>query len=110
MEVKYLGTIEDIKNLTEEDIYLLSEDIIKRLLTNYISGDKYKNGILDFEINLSETKNSLYDNVSILSWSFPYKNNKYGNYLTFNNNATYLDKKMIINVIFEQIEFTVDCI
>ena len=33
-----------------------------------------------------------------------------GNYLAFNNNATYLDKKMIINVIFEQIEFTVDCI
>lgn len=102
MELKYLGTIKDIKNLKEEEIDLLSNDIVRRSLINYIDGDKYRNGVLEIEIlDLTSIGSSSINLVLIFKIFDRDRKNKY--FFKIDERNKFLEVKKILSLISKNI-------
>ena len=99
-----LKTVEDIKKLTDNDIEFLSEQISKSLLIYYDTDDLLV-GILNFKVSLPKhTTIDLYSNTVILSWNLCHNNHQYGNFTLFDKKISNLEKKIIVEKLFKQIQ------
>lgn len=99
-----LKTVEDIKKLTDNDIEFLSEQISKSLLI-YYNTDDLVIGILNFKVSLlKHTTIDLYSDIVILSWNLWHNNHQYGNFTLFDKKISNLEKKIIVEKLFKQIQ------